>query len=670
MAEIIDEIIEACHCITDKYNDTVVTIIDKENTSEHSIDSNNECLSDDGIKFCVQSEHAERQDKDITNDHGGEFYDEMDIIDQLEAMDIEQTGDVSKVAVDDNNSGIRHCENGTELEDEAIKTMDIHRSSDDLQSKGFSTSVYGQNMRVVVNLPLMAVGSKYSQYEVQCEGFPTRMMEDELVPLFEKFGQLYRLVMLPHINEIHVTYVNVEDVDKAVTSLHHSNVQGRKIKVFKALPKGQLIVRHIPKSATKAELLDKFRSITAELQDVQLYNDEYNESRNRGFCYLDYGDHLKANKAMKRLKQMFGAPVHVEWPSRQYRRVQSSDTLFISNLRSSLGCDDLKMLFSPYGKLMDVYRTGTFGKVRFQKPEDAIRAASEVDKKQLGNENVEISLAALSEKRDLGLPITSYSNKTKLQGSLAAFSKKLEPKTDLCSTSTLYISNVSSSLTSKDLREIFSQYGDVIEIDKNEDFASVRFRLPEQSSRALRLINRNQLGHNVQITVDKHPETIRRNDVPADTLFLKNLRPDINTSDIRECFSIYGEVLAIDKNDDTASVHFRNPDIAKHAARGIDKYRLGKNVQISFAKVADAEHGKQKKLPVVSDTLYISNMNANTSIFTLRTIFTHYGKVTEIERNGNRASVQFSNVEDSKRAAHQVNRKDLGEGNVKISFFP
>lgn len=612
--------------------------------------------SGDEIKFCDESKIVDSHDNEALNEDDIESNEEMDLIDQFYALENEETSDIRTIDekcveegtftaeyYDDNNS---KCLNKAEPEvqfEKVKKMVEIDCShSDSIRSKGFSTRICGR-VRIVCNLPLMASASKCSEYEVECEGFPIQMMEDELIPLFEKHGQVYKLVKTVS-NKIFVTYTNTNDAQKAVESLNRSNVQGHMVKAFKSLPNGRLIVRPIPKSATKKELFHRFGSVTFDLLSVSLYNDPVNESKNRGFCYLDYGDHYKASSAKQMLssKKMFGMPLKVDWPIRHYNWVETHDTLYISNLRSSICCENLKKFFSVYGELVGVKQIGNFGKVQFQNVEDAKRAAREINKNQLGNENVEISFVKLSQ--------------------------KIAPKNEHGLSDTLYINNLSSIISTSDLRKIFSRYGGVVESDKNSDFASVRFQDSEEAKRAARYIDKNQLGCDVQISFVKHTEKAS-NKKFFKKLYISNMRSDITVSDLRKQFSVYGEVTEVDKDGDSASVRFRNSENANHAVQDFDKRRLGNNVDISFHP--QSENKTQKKLPVVSDKLYINNLYANMKAWRVRQIFEVYAEVIEVDKNGTSASVQFRNSDDAKRAAQEVNRIHLGnKANLEISFFP
>lgn len=597
----------------------------------------NASSGDETDRFVADGQATETGNE--VGDVASHFDEEMNLIDELNALESQQqTNEKTEI---DSGAG-----NGIEN----VKTaLDVDcTQTDSLRTKGFAVNTSGR-FRIVMSLPLMAVQSTLSLYEIRCDRFPIEMMENELMPIFERFGQVYKLCKNTVSNLIVVTYTSSTDAGTAIQSLDRSIIQGQMVRVNKHLANGRLIVKPIPRSATKRELCHKFRAGTNNLQSVSLFNDPHNENKNRGFCYLDYGSHERAIAAKKILssKRLFGTKLTVEWPNRRFDWVETRDTLYISNLRSSVRCEHLKSLFSGYGELLDVQQFGNFGKVQFKNDDDAVRAAGEIDKSRLGNANVEVSFVKLSEKIELP--------------------KKAPPKTerpnnDPDASDTLYISNVSPNLSTADLLKIFRYYGDVVGISAKDNFVSVQFRQSEESKRAVRCINRNQLGIDVQISCTE-PNINKKPTKSSDTLFVNSLRSDISASDLRKCFSVFGEVTEIDKTNDSASVRFKDSENAKRAACDIDKTRLGNNVEISLSR-------KPKKLPGASDTLYINNLHADIKASRLRELFSVYGEVVAVDKNDNAAAVKFCNFQSSARAAREVNRKSLGEANVEISFSP
>lgn len=488
-------------------------------------------------------------------------------------------------------------------------------------------------------MELMAASDcDYIESDIRCKGLPKDMNEDELIPLFERHGQVLGVRKIVDANIVFASYTNVNDAENAVRHLHGSNIRGCTLKVRRSVNQESLIVRGIPKHMPRQKLFQAFSSMTMHtLRSVHVYNDPSDDTaKNRGFCYLTFRDHCDAVNAKKLLSTrgtLLGKQIIVEWPNRTFELQKTRDKLYITNLRPTIRSNDLVKYFSAFGQLADVKLRGHFAVVQFKMEEDAIRAAREVDRKLLGNENVDIMFAKLSDAMDPTLSDTLYITATKL-------------------------------LPPADLQKIFSEYGEVVKVDRHADFVSVRFRHVKQAANAKNSVSFKRIGSGVQISFFKPTESTNDNTSSTvssdklDTLYIRNILPSISARDLRVYFSIYGDVLEVDKTDNVAAVSFRDPRCAKQVVREFDKRRLGDRAEISL-------HGNP-----IQDTLYIYNMYGDMTTQRLRKIFSDYGDVRDVDVSKHSASIRFGNANQCKQAAGNVVRAVLGDESLQISFAP
>ena len=134
------------------------------------------------------------------------------------------------------------------------------------------------------------------------------MFEDELVPMFEGFGQIYDFrLMIDPISGLNkgygfCTYATKEAAQKAVKEMDKKEVRGgRKLGVCLSLPNDRLFVGSIPKSKTKQQIMDEFRNVTEGLVDVIVYTSSEDKNKNRGFAFLQYDSHKSASLSRRRL---------------------------------------------------------------------------------------------------------------------------------------------------------------------------------------------------------------------------------------------------------------------------------------------------------------------------------------------------------------------------------
>lgn len=263
-----------------------------------------------------------------------------------------------------------------------------------LRRKGYDLQCHNK-VRYLMNLTLTVQPAQLVNCDVFVAGLPYETTENELVPLFEKVGQVYKVRIVDNSGMAVITYTTVEEAENAIAKLNGHKMRGRFITVRKYFPKVRLFVKPIPYSATKNEIFTKFNAITRGLLKVLLFNSTENESRNRGFCYLDY-ESTKAVLEAKRIisgRVMFGGQTMIcDWPEKEPAITENtSNKLYLTNVHVGLRAADLRKYFSVYGEITETDKDGNFATVVFRNPSDAKRAAREIDKTKLGNENVEIS---------------------------------------------------------------------------------------------------------------------------------------------------------------------------------------------------------------------------------------------------------------------------------------
>ncbi len=134
------------------------------------------------------------------------------------------------------------------------------------------------------------------------------MFEDELVPMFEKFGQIYDFrLMIDSFTGLNkgygfVTFATKESAQQAVKEMDKKEVRGgRLLGVCLSLPNDRLFIGSIPKSKTKQQIQDEFAKVTEGLIDVIVYISSEDKTKNRGFAFLQYESHKAASLARRRL---------------------------------------------------------------------------------------------------------------------------------------------------------------------------------------------------------------------------------------------------------------------------------------------------------------------------------------------------------------------------------
>ncbi|KAK9710344.1 Heterogeneous nuclear ribonucleoprotein Q acidic domain [Popillia japonica] len=281
--------------------------------------------------------------------------------------------------------------------------------------------------------------------EVFCGKIPKDMYEDELIPLFEECGTIWdlRLMMDPMTGTnrgyAFVTFTSRDAAQLAVQKLDNYEIKpGKTLKINISVPNLRLFVGNIPKSKGKEEILEEFGKLTGKkigvtisynnhrlfvgyipknrdrddlfeefskhapgLMEVIIYSSPDDKKKNRGFCFLEYESHKAASLAKRRLGtgriKVWGCDIIVDWADPQEepdeQTMSKVKVLYVRNLTQEISEEKLKESFEQYGKVERVKKIKDYAFIHFEDRENAVKAMEELDGKEMGGSNIEVSLA-------------------------------------------------------------------------------------------------------------------------------------------------------------------------------------------------------------------------------------------------------------------------------------
>lgn len=244
--------------------------------------------------------------------------------------------------------------------------------------------------------------------EVFCGKIPKDMYEDELIPLFEKCGKIWdlRLMMDPMTGTnrgyAFVTFTSRDAASEAVRELNDYEIRkGKKIGVTISFNNHRLFVGNIPKNRDRDELLEEFAKYAPGLIEVIIYSSPDDKKKNRGFCFLEYESHKAASLAKRRLGtgriKVWGCDIIVDWADPQEepdeQTMSKVKVLYVRNLTQDTSEEKLKESFEQFGKVERVKKIKDYAFIHFEDRDHAVNAMKELDGKDLGGSNLEVSLA-------------------------------------------------------------------------------------------------------------------------------------------------------------------------------------------------------------------------------------------------------------------------------------
>lgn len=244
--------------------------------------------------------------------------------------------------------------------------------------------------------------------EVFCGKIPKDMYEDELIPLFEKWGKIWdlRLMMDPmsglNRGYAFITFTTREEALEAVRQLNDFELRkGKKLGVTISYNNHRLFVGNIPKNRDRDELLEEFGKHAPGLTEVIIYSSPDDKKKNRGFCFLEYESHKAASLAKRRLGtgriKVWSCDIIVDWADPQEEPDEDTmarvKVLYCRNLTATVTEEDLKQCFEPFGKVDRVKKIKDYAFVHFEERDNAVEAMQKLNGSDLGGAALEISLA-------------------------------------------------------------------------------------------------------------------------------------------------------------------------------------------------------------------------------------------------------------------------------------
>lgn len=492
----------------------------------------------------------------------------------------------------------------------------------------------------------------------------------------------------------YLSFSSVEEAIAAKDALEGTKIAGNNIRLdfaeVKVRPGGgegggggskepslKLFIGNISEECTEDHLRDAF-SAHGEITDLFMPQ-ENDMKRGIAFCsFTSVGEAIAAKEALNGT-EIAGENIRIDFSEVRARPPRGSNSapslkLFIGNVSEECTEEHLRDAFGAHGEVTDAHipkdDNGTNKSIAFlsfSTVEEAIAAKDALHDTEVAGQNIRIDFAQVKERAPRG---GGGSNQPSLK---------------------LFIGGVSAECTDDDLREAFGAHGEVTDavIPKDHDGANkgigfVFFTSVDEATAAKDALHDTKIaGETIRIDFAQVRERPAResNSEPSLKLVLFGVSAECTENDLREAFSVHGEVIDafIPKDEDGANkgigfVSFSSIDeatTAKHALSGTEI--SGEVVRIDFAQVRGRPPRESNGRPSLK--LFIGGISAECTDDDLREAFSVYGEVTyafipkdENDQNKGIAFVSFSSIDEATAAKDALSGTELARETIRIDF--
>ncbi|XP_057858065.1 uncharacterized protein LOC131067145 isoform X1 [Cryptomeria japonica] len=148
------------------------------------------------------------------------------------------------------------------------------------------------------------------ELEVFVGGLDKDAVEEDLRKVFAQVGDVVevRLLRNPLTNKnkgfAFVGFATTEEAKRAVAELKNVSIRGKRVGVAPSEDNDTLFLGNICKTWTKEAVKKRLKDYGVEgLEEITLVGDTQNEGLSRGFAFLEFGTHMDAMNAYKRLQK-------------------------------------------------------------------------------------------------------------------------------------------------------------------------------------------------------------------------------------------------------------------------------------------------------------------------------------------------------------------------------
>ncbi|XP_046914698.2 RNA-binding protein 47 isoform X1 [Dermatophagoides farinae] len=229
--------------------------------------------------------------------------------------------------------------------------------------------------------------------EVFVGKIPRDCFENELIPLFEKPGRIYKMRLMIDFSGKNrgygfVQYFNKKDAQRAIEMLNHFEIRKRwPIGVMLSRNNNRLFFGNLPNDITKQEMIDEVAKHTSGIINAIYYG---GSTRTNGFGFVEYENHKMTALARRKFFPgsilLFDRQPKVDWAKSEEEIdddfVSNNSVLYVRFIKPDITEENLKKFFSFINNgqtLLNINRVKkirNFAFIHYENPKDAQMAYS------------------------------------------------------------------------------------------------------------------------------------------------------------------------------------------------------------------------------------------------------------------------------------------------------
>ncbi|XP_022873955.1 heterogeneous nuclear ribonucleoprotein Q-like isoform X1 [Olea europaea var. sylvestris] len=251
--------------------------------------------------------------------------------------------------------------------------------------------------------------------EVFIGGISRDVSEEDLRELCEPFGEIFEIRVMKNRDTgesrgfAFVAFRTNDVAQKAIEELHSKEFKGRTIRCSLSETKYRLFIGNVPKSWTDDDFRKVIEATGPGAETIELIKDPQNQSRNRGFGFVEYYNNACADYSRQKMSNanfnLDGNTPTVTWADPKITPDNSSATaqvkaLYVKNIPESTPTEQLKELFQRHGEVTKVVmppaKSGgkrDFGFIHYAERSSALKAVNDTEKYEINGHLLEVVLA-------------------------------------------------------------------------------------------------------------------------------------------------------------------------------------------------------------------------------------------------------------------------------------